>query len=425
MSARTMPASERYPTFVATAGEPGDVIAHARRGAGPGAEPVVWVHESVHEQWRLPATASADHLRLFPGARADRRAVEVAERSGWVTCDGPVPVHVAFPRYCGDFAGCESPAALHDAVESWRRALGLAYVYSGASTLHALIRSTTRLSPAGPEPAGVEFTSSAWSVPANSWGPAVDSFALVARARGFVRCFDRSGSYLAAWSGLRLGTDERWVHMRGGSMPVMPESARPAGYVLVDRDELPAPDGRFDPFRRHGDPAGPVWLTMPLAHLAVELHGRPMPIREAWVQRDALRPLDRAAERVRDAREQLAGPALEALKVGYAAATAWFEFGPRTGPLARPHWRRSIIDRAVANTYRGLSKCTPAPLALADIDTAVFAVAEPDAVPDGLRLGTGLGAWKPKGAVLEAGDAIDAYTGGGARAVVRLAEGRQ
>ncbi len=82
--------------------------------------------------------------------------------------------------------------------------------------------------------------------------------------------------------------------------------------------------------------------------------------------------------------------ALSALKAGYAAATSWFEYGPQPpAALARPRWRRAILDRYAANTWRSLAKADIAPFGLTDVDAALFAVDQPDRVPEGLRAGTG------------------------------------
>ena len=118
-----------------------------------------------------------------------------------------------------------------------------------------------------------------------------------------------------------------------------------------------------------------------------------------------------------------AAVALDTLKAGYAAATSWFEYGPQPpSALARLQWRRAILDRYVANTWRSLAKSDVAPFALTDVDAALFAVTDPGVVPGGLRSGTALGAWKTKGAPVAMADAVEALAAGGPRAVVRLAE---
>lgn len=413
MTARTLaPPAGRYPTLIARPGtDPARAVDDARRLAG--GEAVLWVHETVHDDWQLPASPDAGHAARFPGARQ-------IGGSGWLICDEGTPIHVAFPRYSGDFAGYPTPDAMGCAVEAWRKTLGAAYLYSAASTIHALIRGLEHPPVPDPEP-DLGYARPRWAA-AGSWGIGADVFEIIARRAGYVRCFDRSGTYLAAWSGLRLGIGTTWNHAGPGELTAGPEGRRPPGYWLIDRRHLPEV-GLFDPFARLGDPTQ-VWLTTPLAQLATDIAGdKPIPVADSWVQDVVGRPLDAAAARIRDARSVLTGPALDALKVGYAGATAWFEHGAKAGkPLARPHWGRSIIDRAIANTWRSVQGWTPGPAALVDIDTVLVAVDSPDSTPYGMRTGSALGAWKPAGRALTADDAAAAYTAGGARAVARLAD---
>ncbi|HWG72612.1 MAG TPA: hypothetical protein VG184_01010 [Acidimicrobiales bacterium] len=192
-------------------------------------------------------------------------------------------------------------------------------------------------------------------------------------SKPWVLVCDRSGSYLSAWAS-SVVADGAWTRRPGPSpLPLPGEVKRTAGYWLLDRVELGAlaPAGLPDPFLRHRGPdAGPVWVTTPLAELAAELAaGKEVTVLQAWTAAEAIRPLDGAAKRLSAARERLiadarpaAAVALDALKAGYAAATSWFEYGPQPpSPLARPQWRRAILDRYVANTWRSLAKADVAP----------------------------------------------------------------
>jgi hypothetical protein len=114
---------------------------------------------------------------------------------------------------------------------------------------------------------------------------------------------------------------------------------------------------------------------------------------------------------------------LAAVKAGYVAATAWFEFGARPpAPLARPDWRRTIHDRFVANTWRSLHKPTVAQFALTDVDAALFALDDPSGPPEGLASGVDLRSWKAKGRPVPMAVAIRALEAGGPGAVIELAE---
>lgn len=423
-------ASERYRNLVAGP-DPVTTLAEARRLAGE-AEAVVWVHEATAAAWGLPGRLGRNHGQLLEQLVGE--PVREIGSTGWARVQGQPGVYFAFPGYSGDFAGAADVDELGQAVELFRHAVGLGFLFSGASTIHKLVRSTTSIDTDPPiaEPdLDPGYVASAWSVPANGWGLA-DLSVLAAAGRPWVRCFDRSGSYLSAWRGLNLPVGE-WHHADGDlELEPGPETHKLPGYYLVDPAALPDLEGGLSPWRRHGDVEGPVWLTTPLAQLATELLDGPLEVREAWVTPRYVRALDVPGERLAAARTALgddASPAaqlaLGALKVAYAGATAWFEYGPRhPEPLARPCWRRTIIDRYAANTWRSLAKASPAPFAFCEIDTAIFALENPGDVPVGLRTGTALGAWKPKGEPIAMTDAIAAHDAGGARAIVQLAEGR-
>jgi hypothetical protein len=390
---------------------------------------VVWVHESAAEAWGLPPRLGPDHADTV--AELVGRGCRDVGDSGWLAVDAAPTVYLAFPAYSGDFSGLAGAGELLQAVELFRREVGFAHMFSGPSTVHKLIRSLARPGEPEEEPE-VPFVKSAWTVPASSWG-LTELEALEAAGRRWIRCFDRSGSYLSAWAGVTL-PEGTWSSFGAGVLEVGSESAKPAGYWLLERqvlDELAA--GMFDPFRRFGDVDGPVWLTTPLAQLATELAGEPVPYLEAHLAAERIRSLDSTAARLREAREHLyADPrppaiaARRALKDGYSGATNWFENGKRhPDPLARPAWTRTIHDRYVANTYRSLAKATPGPWAFTEIDTALFAFDDVDQVPDEFRLG-GLGGWEPKGRALSIEEAAAALaTPGGHHAVVLLAEGRE
>lgn len=409
--------STRFATFVAGPDVRPELVLPPLRGD----EPVIWVHETAMAAWGLPERLDDEHAaRCSALFGVECRAVG---GSGWLVAgEGASKAHMAFPGYSGDFAGAATPEALCDAVEAFRRAVGIAYAFSGPSTVHKLIGSLAKIGPAEPEPAlEPPYVATAWSVPGNAWGLA-DLAPLEAAGRRWVKAYDRAGSYLSAWGSTILPVGE-WCHVGPGWESPGPESSRVPGYYRVLAVDLPDPEGSFDPFRRHGGPLESVWLTAPLLQLAVELAPAPVRYQEAWLTPERCRALDGAYDRLRDARAQLEGLALDVLKTAYAGATAWLEYGPAApAPLARPAWRRTVLDRYVANTWRGLAKATPGPFAVTEIDTALFALADPSESPEGLRLGDGIGAWKPKGQAIPMALAVAACESGGIHAVVRLCE---
>lgn len=408
------PGGARVPCAAANATE----LAAAVRGliAGQEAEPVVFIHPAAHAVWDLPAYADGTLPAFFAGARAVGKTFIVA---------GAPAVYYSVPAHTGDFADAGDVDALLAAACAFHQAVGVSYVFSAAATIHRLIKFATTIGPAEPPTLDPPYTPTAYAAPATAWTRPLTGEEL---AQGWVRAFDRSGSYLAAWRGLYL-SDGPWTH----SGPVIarpgPENGRPPGYWLIA--EAPraavaaaaADKGLPDPLNRDG----PLWATTPLLQLAVDILGAPVAIDDAWTTDDRCRPLERPAETLAAARETLAGAgpagriALDVVKTGYAAAVGWLEYGPRgTDPLHRPHWRHTILDRHVSNTYRALAKAAPAPFALTDVDACLFALPAPDATPPGLRLGTNLGAWKPKGRPVPMTDAGTALAGGGVHALIQL-----
>jgi hypothetical protein len=301
--------------------------------------------------------------------------------------------------------------------------LGVDTAPSPAGVVQHLILSLNRrqlaIAPSEPklEPPWVD---SMYAVPASTWcraesvKVAADSFAGLRGAPWWCRAFDRSGSFLSAWGGVKLPYGE-WSFYERARLREGPERDIPPGYWLVDRSTAWRPAALPDPLWRQGVQENRVWVTTPMLQLLRELAAashQTVSVEVGIVTQDSRRALDAPAEALRRVRTELiakngegdAKATLAALKTGYAAGTSWFEFGPgkQAGPLRRPSWRRTIIDRYVANTYRALAKCSPLPFALTDVDTAFFWVESPTAVPTGLRIGSELGAWKPKGEAIPA-----------------------
>ena len=337
----------------------------------------------------LPASID-DYAAQLTGAGLN--ATQLGDGALKLAAAGAPTVLVHIPHYSGDLDGLDASDLL-DAAELWRANVGLAFAFSPPSTAHQLVESWPRKRgheaprPA-PEPELVPAPARmAWSVPRCSWTrPLTDP----ERQDAYVRAFDRNGSYLSAWEGCALPAGE-WRH-EPGPFPLgpVPEGKRPAGYWLLDLAPLRAalPANLPDPFGRHTPEPGAAWYTTPLAQLAADLAaaaGLSVDALEAWWTSDRTRALDGPAQRLRDAKAALqadgrpsALAALDLVKESYSGATNWF------GTKGRPSWTHTVLDRYAANTYRGLAGAQP--FALAKIDTALFVVDAPEALPAGLEV---------------------------------------
>jgi hypothetical protein len=402
-----------------------DYVNAARRlrPAGWG-DMICFVHESLHSQLGL-----GEHPRLPAGLER----AEVLGGSGWVRVRSPGrerPVHLSFPAWSGDFAELPDAATLAEAACSFRDALGVAYMFSAAASIRSLISSTGWGMPPSqqtdPEPvAPAESLADLDSTWRYAWPGWRRPFSLDEGA--YVRAFDRRGAWLSAWGG-SLG-DGAWRPLEGGWF----RRDEPApGYYGIPPHALPAPARRWpDPFVRRGvrEELDRIWLTEPLVVLACELLGVDGLPAIGWIQSRAGRYLEPAQARIRNARRSLASEgiagaaALDVLKVGYAGATAWFEWGPSPPHRwARPAWRRTIVDRFVANTFRSLRRASIPPIAVVNIDTALFLVDAPDAIPAGLPVDDRLGSWRASRA-LPARAAGAALAAGDLRRVLAMLEG--
>lgn len=320
--------------------------------------------------------------------------------------------------------------------------LGEPIPYSPTATIHAMLRrANPGLGMPGPEPElKPKWSDSAYTSPGYAWTRGLTPSE---KKKGWVRAFDRSGSFLSAWSscGLPVGT-WRYQHIPAWFPQAQEGRTRPdqPGYYLIYGDAYASSvrvrkprftSGLPNPITRAAGTAARIWITAPLLQLITE--HQPTYVLGSWTTDGSVRALDTVASILSAVRRSLlpwppeptpptfggreldAGPAQEALaalKDGYAGASAWFEFAHRdstgfplhpTPLIPRPAWRRTIIDRFVANTWRSLAKASPRPFALTGVDTALFAVSDPDEAPEGLRMGLELGAWKPKGEAIPPG----------------------
>lgn len=315
-------------------------------------------------------------------------------------------------------------------VEAWGLELpermlgrGNAAKYSPPGAIHQLIKlAHPRLGRALPEPVlDPPWRDTAYSVPANAWSRKLTEDE---RGAGWVRAFDRSGSYLSAWSSAELPYGA-WVEEGPRHVARSLREKLPPGYYLVEAAAdswwwwLPRLTYRHQDQRG----GGPRWITAPmatqLAHRGIGVH-----VLHSWTTVESTRALDATAALLSRARVGLRDnpAALAELKFGYAGAVAWWEHGPKSGPMARPAWRRTVMDRFVVNTWRSLMATWPYPFAMTDVDTALFALPAADTRPRNLRVGPELGAWRPKGEAVKMRDVTRAWKDGGAHAALKLME---
>lgn len=393
-----------------TLGEPSLAVLFgaAQMLAGDTREAIVWIPQPARRLLGLPdRIGPAGITDLLTPASGWWTARCVSKHTGWhVLADGAgADVHTAFPEYLGDFDGL-TPNQLWRALCRWSTVIGFDYLFSGASTVHTMIRLLGKPGASASAP-HVDYNQPSFADRRLAWCRPLDRHEQ--HAGRYVGCFDRSASYLAAWRGCVLGTGG-WVADDTAKPLPANEHGAPAGYWLVDLCAVRASldPSRPDPFLRPGVDDGPVWLTTPLAALAGVLAGRAgidiEAVATVLAANRTTSVLRATGDRLVTARAELAGgddvdrAVLDVVKVAYAGATAWFEHSGAKppAPLARPDWRHTLIERAVANTWRTLAAASPAPFAWCDVDTALFALNDPTDHPFARR-GSTPGAWKPKG----------------------------
>jgi hypothetical protein len=380
-------------------------LAQEVRDRAHGKSAVLWVHESAHGKLGLPEKRDQG-IVMMP---ADWRRVGTR---GWHVAGeaGGQRVHVAIPAWGCDFRGCSSAEDLLEQVTMFQDAIGWQHLYSAPATIRSLILGVSRKPAPVVEPlSAAGWRDVAFQTPATTWvSPEPGD-------KPLVRLFDRVAAYLSPWEGADLPVGE-WRHEEGLELRPGPESRRPTGYWKPAPGEVKRvwPES-LPPFVPEGD----GFVTTPMVHLLAELGGG-IRVEEAWLASERWRFLARAAKRLRAAREQLLDypQALDVLKDGYAGGLAWLEFGPQEGVFHRPSWRRTVLGKFWASTARHLLQ-TP-PLAYGDVDTAAFAVSDPDEVPAGLKVDGKLGSWKPKGRAVPLQQALDALQEGRMAALIRL-----
>ena len=240
--------------------------------------------------------------------------------------------------------------------------------------------------------------------------------------RLWVHSYDANAMYLAAAGLVTVGLGDPVQLAEPEFDPRVP------GYWLVDPPGWSAPL-LPDLFDRAGLAAahqrrGPRWMATPTLALAAEL-GYPVKPLEALVYRDRSRYYEGWAARLREARAAtMAAPGdpdemavLGAVKDTYRKGIGLLAV-KSSGRMWRPDHRHAIVATAAATLLRKLAAVGEGegrwPLAI-NVDAVVYASDDPDpvsAVPAGLRLGTGLGEFKPHGS-LPMAEAAPLLTRGG------------
>jgi hypothetical protein len=338
-----------------------------------------WVDDAIRAGWEIRPAALAPWLHCYrPG------------RDGWVD--------LAFPGYMRDGTWAQLSAAdLTLALQLLDELTGVQYRHSPENTSSRLLTGLHR------RRGGKELEAMTMPLPALDPNTEADLSWIrplypAEEGRAWVRAWDVNAAYLSACSSLRTGVGEaRYHHFRA----LDPVPSGP-GYFFATV-EYTVPAGLPNPF-----PHAHAWITHPTLELAYDLGVR-VTITDAWVWDEWARPLEPWYRVLRDARGSLmnrTGPAAAAALValkrmwgplvgGRVASTRW----DRTGDaLYRPDWRHFVIATTRARLYRALLRLAPEdrPFAVAT-DCAYFARHDRQDVPDGLRVGTTPGSFKPAG----------------------------
>lgn len=242
--------------------------------------------------------------------------------------------------------------------------------------------------------------------------------------RAYVHAYDRHGAYLAASSGVSLGT----CAPQHVTAPTFERKGSPPGLWRVrlpnwDHARLPNP---FDPAtRRHTKGDGTGWVATPTLQLAHGLELGMPEILEAYTYPSHHYALKPWYELLRDTRMTTLDDEraiVAAVKRTYVGGIGMLGAASMAGrPLHRPDWHRAIVAGARANLTRKLWTAAHDsgawPLAIYE-DCVLYASDDPDprtAAPMGVTLGDRLGQWKVEGSAPMA-NVLDTLTNPRARA---------
>lgn len=242
---------------------------------------------------------------------------------------------------------------------------------------------------------------------------------------GWVHAWDVNSAYLAACSGLRVGTDTAPTHLTDG---VQPDLTKP-GYWRIELPDFsdldprcPHPiDGNDDILaRREGKPdPGWRWVTTPKLRLLTDL-GIDVQIHEAYLWSESVRYFDGWNKRLRDALYAAAearatgDPDAAQIRttikncyahgIGRLDARTLHDGSRSLNALWRPDWRHAVMDETYRRIWRTVHQVGTGtgrwPLAIVR-DSLWYAADTPEAdaaVPEGLSLHpTQLGKYKHEG----------------------------
>jgi hypothetical protein len=224
----------------------------------------------------------------------------------------------------------------------------------------------------------------------------------------WVHAIDKNADYLGASGIPELGLGE-WTHERGPK-GLIGGSAHFTGPAYIHVDEVIGSYSMRTIPLLLPDPLPPegVWCMAPTVNAAISA-GYCLHFDEWYTWAHHARVLEPWQKRLAIARTALADWPLasQVLKQTYTHGLGWLgsDAWDRTGDmLYRPDWRHTIIAQAAANIWRAVQKAV-------NRDVRVVAVAERDtlyivsksahtlevAEQAGLKMGRGLGQWKPKG----------------------------
>lgn len=388
----------------------------------------LWVmpRAEEHVRWQRQDWGAWHALTREPDAHLTPRTwCVVAAPGAYGTIGLARPGHESRPHL---WRMARDGAELLEGLCAVRRHAGVSWEWSAGHTAMELLRSTHRgrnaLPLPLPPPAVPEPVTAQRSIePPLMW---MRDLRPEERGRRWLWAYDKNGMYLGACASLPLAGMGVPLAIGPGMLDAagwQPPTSQP-GYWQVEiaaarqcePPGFPPIVGGGGGLRRAGMESA-IWVMTPTVRLLLELGMPPSAIRAAYVWPDHHQYLQAWYKRLGTARSDLmldgaagklgARLALAATKQLYTRGIGWLEMPSETwrtadNPLARPDIAQAVRAAARANLYRDLLRLDPhagpLPFAVAKNDTIYVTSDEDDAIkaaPAGLRLGEGLGQWKP------------------------------